>query len=233
MARRQPKNQLPLDFSVSANRVILSLGQTDHQRNSTKLFEGLVNGEWMIEPAGEVADISSTAEVIRQIGLKLPYPSTMKIAQLHQVEDDFTGFSSIFEQNGWIFVNAKTDFNERNYQTYLLTASLGLYGSYPARTTLAARAERLVFDALLPYREVESFFHEGISTIPSSLASEIADFFKVPYPMVLRRALQLMIINDEQYRTYMTIKPTPSKADLYIAREGGLEDLEAHLFGGE
>lgn len=232
MARRQPKNQLSLDFSVSASRIILNLGQTTHQRNATRLFDGLVNGEWMIEPAGEIADISSAYDIMRQIGLKLPYPETTKIAQLHQVDENFTGFSSIYEQNGWVFVNAKTDFNERNYQTYLLIASLGLYNSYPSSTTLAARAERLVFDALLPYRDVESFFHEGISIIPSSLAGEIADFFKVPYPMVLKRALQLMIIDDEQYRSYMTIKPSSGKSrELYIAKEGSLEDLEAHLFG--
>jgi hypothetical protein len=233
MAKRISKNQLPLDYSVRGDRVVLALGQVESQQEAEKLFEELVEGQWMIEPAGEVADVSSAHDIIRHLNVKLPFPEVVKVAQLHQVGEVFTGLTAIFRQKGWVFVNALADANERFYHTYLLTAALGLHPSYANPDSLAERAEQLVFCTLLPEEEVKSFFHEGITKIPGFLAADIADFFRVPFPMVLKRALQLHVISDEQYRNYMTVQPQRSgkPRELFIAQEGGIEDLEAHLFG--
>ncbi|MCE6988212.1 hypothetical protein [Dyadobacter sp. CY323] len=231
MARKQPKNQLLLDFSVRGNRIVLHLGQVESQRLADQLFEGLVNGDWMIEPAGEVADISYAQDIVHQIGHKLPYPEGVKIAQLHNVDPNFKGFSAIYRQKGWVFVNASSEINERNYHIHLLTVSLGLHTLYYNVNSLAARSEQLIFEALLPYKEVESFFRTDISKIPDFLANDIANFFKVPFPMVLKRALALKIISDEQYRTFMTITPATAKPrELFLSKEGSIDDLEAQLF---
>jgi hypothetical protein len=230
MARKQPKNQLPLDFSVRGNRIVLQLGQTESQREADRLFDSLVNGEWMIEPAGESADISYAQDIVHHIGHQLPYPEGIKIAQLHHVDPIFKGFSAIFRQKGWVFVNASSDVNERNYHIHLLTVSLGLNTTYSNPDSLANRAEQLIFDALLPYREVESFFRDNISKIPGFLASDISNFFKVPFPMVLKRARQMSIITDEQYRTFMTVKPTIQPRELFISQDIDMEDLETQLF---
>ncbi|GAB2779502.1 hypothetical protein GCM10027275_23810 [Rhabdobacter roseus] len=233
MGKKQLKNQLPLDFSSRGDRIVLHLGQVPSQQAAEQLFEGLVQGRWMLEPAGEVADISSAQVIVRHMGHKLPYPETIKIAQLHDVEASFTGFSAIYRQKGWIFINARSEANERCYQTYLLAASLGLYPSYSSAEALAARAEHLVFETLLPAKDVQSFFYEGITKIPAFLAADIADFFKVPFPMVLKRALQLGIVSDEQYRNFMTVTPIASTkpSELFITQEGSMEDLESQLFG--
>ncbi|GAB3174466.1 hypothetical protein [Telluribacter humicola] len=235
MAKRQPKNQLPLDFSVRGDRIVLHLGQVESQQKADQLFEGLVRGEWRVEPAGEGADISSAQEIINVLGHRLPYPEIIKIAHLHQVDDNFVGFSAIYHQRGWVFVSAHVDVNERHYLACLLTASLGLYTAYTDPAMLAARTEQLVFDALLPASDVSSFFREGISKIPPFLAADIADFFKVPFPIVLRRALALQIISEEQYQMFVTVKPKRSAKprELYVAKEGSVEDLESQLFSEE
>ncbi|HEV7348960.1 hypothetical protein [Telluribacter sp.] len=233
MAKRQPKNQLPLDYSVRGDRVVLHLGPPESQVKADALFEELVQGRWRVEPAGEVADISSAQDMIRQIGNKLPYPEIIKVAQLHQVDEDFVGFSAIYQQKGWVFLNARADINERYYNACLLTASLGLYTSYTEPTSLATRAEYLVVEPLLSPDDVSSFFREGITKLPPFLAADIADFFKVPFPVVLKRALALRTITEAQYQTFLKVKPVRSAKprELYIAKEGGVEDLEAHLFG--
>lgn len=233
MPRKAQKNQLPLDFSVRGDRIILPLGQVESQQAAGQLFQDLLDGKWMIEPAGEVADVSSAQDIIRDLNAKLPYPEVVKIAQLHGVGDAFTGFAAIYRQKGWVFVNALSDTNERHYHTYLLTSALGLHSSYPSSVSLAHRAEQLVFQTLLSQKEVSSFFHEGISKIPGFLASDMADFFKVPYPIVLKRALQLEIISDEQFRNFMTVQPvsTGKPHELFVTQEGSMEDLEAQLFG--
>lgn len=234
MSRKQPKNQLPLDYSIRGNRIVLHLGQVESQKLADELFQGLVDGDWMIEPAGEVADISYAQDIVHQIGHKLPYPEGIKIAQLHNMNPAFKGFSAIFRQKGWVFVNATSEINERNYQIHLLTVSLGLSSSYPSITSLAARSEQLIFEALLPYADVESFFRNDISKIPGFLASDIANFFRVPFPMVLKRALHLRIISDDQYRNFMTVKPMPSSKprELFVSKDGSIDDLEAQLFAG-
>ncbi|TDB64005.1 hypothetical protein [Arundinibacter roseus] len=233
MAKRLPKNQLPLDFSVRGDRMILALGQVESQRAAHGIFEELLAGNWLIEPAGEMADVSSAQDIIRQLGAKLPFPEVVKVAQLHSAPADFLGFAALFRQKGWVFVNALADANERYYHTYLLTSALGLYPSYPAPESMAQRAEQLVFQSLLPVQDVRSFFHEGITRLPGYLAADIADFFKVPFAIVLKRALQTNIITDEQFRHFMTVRPvhTHKPSELFLAPEGGIDDLEAQLFG--
>jgi len=235
MAKRIPKNQLPLDFSAHCDRIVLTLGQVESQRAAEALFNDMVVGRWLIEPAGEVADVSSAQDIIDHIGLKLPYPETVKVAQLHGLSDVFTGFSAVFRQKGWVFVAAGAEANERCYHTYLLTASLGLSRTYPNPISLAQRAQQVVFETQLPPKEVGSFFHDGVTRIPPFLAADIADFFKVPFPMVLKRALQLDILTDEQYRNFMTVQPAHSgkPRELFVASEGSMDDFEAQLFGEE
>ena len=234
--KKQPANLFSIDFRLQ-DRTLLHLGQINAQRNGEQLFQGLLAGEWLVEPAGEVADVSSGQDIIRQLGRRLPYPETVKIAQLHKIETEMLGFSALFQNKGWVFLNAKADEHERCYYTALLTASLGLYMSYPNPDALCQRSEKLVFDALLPESEVRSFFHHGITKISSSLAMDIADFFRVPFAVVLKRALALEVISDEQYRNFMTVTPErPVKArPLFVSKSGELEgdfDDEQWVGGG-
>ncbi len=234
--KKQPENQVPIDFRLQ-DRTLLHLGQIAAQRDGERLFQGLLAGDWLLEPAGEAADVSSGQDIIRQLGRRLPYPEVVKVAQLHAVETEFVGFSALFQNKGWVFLNAKANDYERCYYTALLTASLGLYMSYSQPDALCQRSEKLVFDALLPESEVQSFFHWGITKISSSLAVDIADFFRVPFPIVLKRALSLEVISDEQYRNFMTVKPErPVKArPLFVSKSGELEgdfDDEQWIGGG-
>lgn len=223
--RRQPEGQFLLDFNFQTNRTIIHLGQVKAQRIGEKLFQDLLKEEWMLEPAGEVADVSSANDIIRQLGRKLPYPTTVKVAQIHQQKLDFLGFSAHYQQKGWVFVNAKLSEYERIYYTFFLTATLGLQQSYPEPMLLVPRAEKLVFDVLLPQHEIETFFHKSISKFPTSQALDIADFFRVPFPIILKRALQLDIITDEQYRNFMTVslKPAVKSRPLFVSKSGELE----------
>ena len=212
--------------------MILALGQYENQQAAARFFQKLCEGQWILEPAGEIADVSSAQEVIRQLGGNLSFPEVVKVAQLHQVEKTFVGFSAVYKQKGWVFVNAQADAPERHYHTYLLTVSLGLQRAYASIEQLQKRAEQLVLETLLPAQEVATFFYEGISTLPPALAFDIASFFNVPYSVVLKRALALGIVSDEQFRQFMTVKPVRStrSKDLYISSEDSLDDLEARLF---
>ena len=223
--RKQSSDQFLLDFSFQTNRVLIHLGQVKAQRIGEKLFQDLLNQEWILEPAGEAADLSSANDIIKQLGRKLPYPSTIKVAQIHNQKVDFLGFSALYQQQGWVFINAKLSDYERHYYTFLLTASLGLNQSYPETMLLVPRAEKLVFDVLLPAQEIETFFHKSISKFPTTQALDIADFFRVPFPIILKRALQLDIITDEQYRNFMAVSlkiPIKSRP-LFISKSGELE----------
>jgi len=201
------------------------------------LFQSLLAGEWLLEPAGEAADVSSGQEIIRQLGRRLAYPQIIKIAQLHNLQADFVGFSALFQNKGWVFVNANAGEYDRHFYTCLLTASLGLYTNYNQLESLCQRAEKLVFDAFLPENEVQSFFHRGITKISPTLAMDIADFFRMPFYVILKRALQLEVISDEQYRNFMTIKPehTIKTRPLFVSKSGELEgdfDDEQWIGGG-
>ncbi|WP_028667416.1 hypothetical protein [Runella zeae] len=234
--KKQPINQFAIDFRLQ-NRTLLHLGQIAAQRQGEELFQALLNEEWLLEPAGEVADVSSGQDIIRQLGRRLSYPETVKVAQLHRLETEFVGFSALYQDKGWVFINARADEHERYYYTSLLVASLGLYMAYPKVDVLYQRAEKLIFDALLPESEVQSFFHRGITKISPSLAMDIADFFRVPFFVVLKRALTLEVISDEQYRNFMTVKPEhPVKArPLFVSKSGHIEgdfDDEQWIGGG-
>ena len=108
---------------------------------------------------------------------------------------------------------------------------------YSQSETLCQRAEKLVNDAFLPEAEVKSFFHRGITKISPSLAMDIADFFRMPFAVILKRALTLEVISDEQYRSFMTVKPEhPIKTrSLFVSKSGELEgdfDDEQWIGGG-
>ena len=223
--RKSPVNQVSLDFSFQQNRTLLHLGQLAAQREGERLFQSLQNGEWLLEPAGECADVSSAQDLIKQLGRRLPYPEQVKVAQLHHIETDFVGFSAFYQQKGWVFINAHIPEHERFYYTILLTASLGLYPAYLQVEALAQRAEKLIFEVFLPENEVQSFFHKGISKFQPAQAMDISDFFRLPFGVILKRALQLEIITDEQYRLFMTVKPArPEKSrTLFVSKSGELE----------
>lgn len=234
--KKHPVNQVAIDFKLQ-DRTLLHLGQVTAQREGERLFQQLLAGEWLLEPAGEVADVSSGQEVIRQLGRRLAYPEIVKVAQLHNIETDFVGFSALYQDKGWVFVNANANEYDRHYYTCLLTASLGLYMNYSQSASLCQRAEALVFDAFLPQTEVQSFFHRGVTKISPSLAMDIADFFRMPFAVVLKRALTLEVISDEQYRNFMTVRPErPVKArPLFVSKSGELEgdfDDEKWIGGG-
>ncbi len=234
--KKYPVSQFAIDFKLQ-DRTLLHLGQIPAQRVGEHLFQKLLNGEWLLEPAGEAADVSSGQEIIRQLGRRLAYPETVKVAQLHNIEADFLGFSALYQDKGWVFVNAHADEYDRHYYTCLLTASLGLYMNYPQPDSLHQRAETLVFDAFLPESEVQSFFHRGISKISPALAMDIADFFRMPFSVILKRALALEVISDEQYRNFMTVRPEhPVKSrPLFVSKSGELEgdfDDEQWIGGG-
>lgn len=224
--KKQPINQVPIDFHLP-NRTVLHLGQIAAQREGERLFQLLVTGEWLLEPTGEAADVSSGQEIIRQIGRRLAYPEEVKVAQLHHVETSFVGFSALYQNQGWVFINAKASEYERHYYTCLLVTSLGVYMNYPS-AELGTRAERLVFDTFLPEPEVRSFFHRGISKLSPALAMDIADFFHMPFTVILKRALLLEIISDEQYRNFMTVKPErPVKArPLFVSKSSESDQSE-------
>jgi len=234
--KKQPVNQFAIDFKLQ-DRTLLHLGQITTQREGERLFQSLLAGEWLLEPAGEAADVSSGQEIIRQLGRRLAYPQIIKIAQLHNLQADFVGFSALFQNKGWVFVNANAGEYDRHFYTCLLTASLGLYTNYNQLESLCQRAEKLVFDAFLPENEVQSFFHRGITKISPTLAMDIADFFRMPFYVILKRALQLEVISDEQYRNFMTIKPehTIKTRPLFVSKSGELEgdfDDEQWIGGG-
>lgn len=233
--KKEISNQSVIDFDSQADRVILALGQNEARAIANNIFEALLRGEWILEPPGEAADLSSAHDIVKQLGRKLPYPETIKVAQLHQVSRSFVGFSAYYQQKGWVFVNAQANEYERHFYTAMLTASLGLHLSYSQTETLAQRSEQLVFDTFLPENEISTFFHKSISKFSPALALDISDFFRLPFPIILKRALALQVIEDEQYRNLMTIKPLrPKKAKpLFLPREGELEGILDSVFWSE
>ncbi len=223
--KKQPESQFILDFDFHANRSLIHLGQVKAHRIGEKIFQDLLNEKWLLEPAGEAADVSSANDIVRHLARKLPYPAVVKVAQLHDVKVDFMGFSAYYQQQGWVFVNAHSSDYERRYYTYFLTATLGLSQAYPEPMLLVGRAEKLVFEILLPENEIKTFFHKSITKIPAAQALDMADFFQVPFPIILKRALQLDIISDEQYRNFMAIslKPPTKLRPLFVSDSGELE----------
>ncbi len=221
--KKPPINQVAIDFHLP-DRTVLHLGQIAAQREGERLFQTLLTEEWLLEPAGEATDVSSGQEIIRQIGRRLAYPEDVKVAQLHHVENDFVGFSALYQNKGWVFINAKASDYERHYYICFLVTSLGLYMNYPA-ADLSSRAEQLVFETFLPEADVRSFFHRGISKLSASLAMDISDFFQMPFSVILKRALLLEIISNEQYRNFRTVKPEhPVKArPLFVSKSSESE----------
>ena len=150
MAKKQPKNQLGLDFNVRGDRVIYIINDEGNRVISRGLFEKLLHHDWDPEQSGEIADISSGQEEITLIGHKLLYPEMVKIARVYNQPSDFLGFSAIYNQKGWVFVNADTDSYERRFAIFFLIATLGLYPTYPQEDSLRLRSEQLILDVLMP-----------------------------------------------------------------------------------
>lgn len=234
MARKQAKNQLPLDFTARGDRIVFCGGNANHQLVSEKIFEGLLAGEWGLEPSGDWCELVSAEEIIRHIGHRLPYPEVVKIARMQRDEADFIGFAAVYKQRGWVFVSDWIDANERNYTQYFLTVILGLYLTYPNRESLEARALSIIAELLLPAKEVSTFFHAEVSKISPILAADIADYFKAPFGVVLRRAFDLGIVSEAQFESFNEVIPAQNakQRELYVTGEGNMDDLESYLFGG-
>lgn len=234
MAKKQPQNQLGLDFTSRGNRIVLMISDESNRTASRTLFDKLLRNEWSLEPAGETADISPAREIMDQIGHRLLYPEQVKVARVYDQPSDFRGFAAIYNQKGWVFVNETADPYERRFDIYFLVAALGLHLTYPQEDSLRSRAEQLVFEALMPQKDVETFFRDTIKTLNPSVATDMSDFFKVPYAKIPKRAYQLQIISEEQYQTFSTVKPsqsTPPK-EIFITRDSSMvDDLESYLFG--
>ncbi len=235
MAKKQAKNQLPLDFTARGDRMVYCFGEKENRVASEKIFEGLLREEWTLEPSGDHRDVSPAEDIIRHIGYRLPYPEVVKIAKLQDTEAGFKGFAAVYRQQGWVVVPDPADGNERNFSIYLLTVILGLSPTYPARESLEGRALAIVSEVLMPSKEVSTFFHSEVSKIGPAMAGDIADYFKVPFPAVLQRALDLRIISPGQYEGFLSVRPgqRTKPGELYVTGEGGMEDLERHLFGEE
>lgn len=234
MAKKQPKNQLGLDFSVRGDRMIYVINDESNRDISRQLFDKLLRREWELEPAGETADISSAQEEIRAIGHRLLYPEQVKIARVFNLQPDFLGFSAIYNQKGWIFVNAESDSYERRYAIFFLVATLGLYLTYTQEDSLRSRAEQLVFDVLMPEKDMKTFLPDENTPLTPSLAADMSDFFKVPYAKIPARAFQLDIITGEQFRELPAVRPQSGNdaREIFISHDSSIaDDLENYLFG--
>ncbi len=235
MAKKQAKNQLPLDFTARGDRMVYCIGDSRNQLSCTRIFEELLSADWLPEPSGDYCEVSSADEIVRHIGYKLPYPEVIKIARLQNAEADFSGFAAVYKQQGWAVIPDSLDANERNFAGYLLTLVLGLYQTYTQKESLEARALAILSETLLPQKEVSTFFHTEVTKISPALALDIADYFKVPFGVVLQRARDLGIISESQYEGFLSIKPEQSgkQRELYVTGEDNMDDLESYLFGEE
>lgn len=234
MAKKQPKNQLGLDFSVRGDRMIYVINDESNRDLSRKLFDKLLQREWELEPAGETADISSGQDEIRTIGHRLLYPEQVKIARVFGQPHHFLGFSAIYNQKGWVFVNAESDSYERRFSIFLLVTTLGLYPTYPQEDSLKIRAEQIVFDVLMPEKDMRSFLPESDTVLTTVLAADMSDFFKVPYARIPERVLQLGLMTSEQFQAFpkVRIQPSSGPKEIYISHDSSLaDDLENYLFG--
>lgn len=234
MAKKQPKNQLGLDFSVRGDRMIYVISDESNRDISRQLFDKLLRREWELEPAGETADISSAQEEIRMIGHRLPYPEQVKVARVFNQPPDFLGFSAIYGGKGWVFVNAESDSYERRFSIFFLTATLGLYTTYTTEDSLRTRSEQLVLDALMPEKDMKTFLPDANTPLTPSLAGDMSDFFKVPYHKIAARAYQLGIITDDQFRELPSVRPLSNKStkEIFISHDASIaDDLENYLFG--
>lgn len=235
MAKKQPKNQLALDFSVRGDRIIFCLGNPSNQEASERIFNNLLDGKWSLEPAGDYAEVTLANDIIRQLGCKLPFPETVKIVRLNIQSSEINGFAAIYKQKGWIFITQEIDAALRNYNIHLLVAVLGLHPIYPNRSSLVTRSETLVADSLLPIKEVSTFFHSEVTKISPSLAADISDYFKVPFSIVIKRAFDFGILSTVQFENFSEVVPESRShsESVYLSEEHSVDDLESYLFGDE
>lgn len=232
MAKKQPTNQLGLDFNVRGDRLIYVINDEGNRITSRSLFNQLLHQEWHPKTAG--ADITSGQEEIRLIGHRLLYPETVKIARLFNQSTNFQGFSAIYDQTGWVFVNAEADSYDRRFAIFLLVATLGLYSTYPNEDALRTRAEQLVMEVLMPEKDINAFLTDINVRLSPALAGDMSDFFKVPFAKIPARALQLNLMTQEEYDHFPIVRPSSSQnaKEIFISHDASIaDDLENYLFG--
>jgi len=230
MAKKRPTNQLGLDFNVRGDRIIYIIRDEGNRVLSRGFFDRLLREEW--DP--DSADITSGQEEINLLGHRLLYPETVKIARLYNHPPEFLGFSAIYDQKGWVFVNAESDSYDRRFAIYFLVATLGLYSTYTNEDALRQRAEQLVMEVLMPEKDMRAFLSDNEVMLTPALAGDMSDFFKVPYSKIPARALQLQLIDEEQYGRFPIVRPMTSKntKEIYISHDSSIaDDLENYLFG--
>lgn len=237
MAKKHPINQLGLDYTSRGNRIVFWSGDQEQLNYSNALFQRYLTEKENNTDFDDSAFVCTSAEpIIEKLGGRLHYPETTYLIKLKNCDPSLKGFSAIHQQEGLLFINDQDENYESRYFSFFLAATLGLYTAYPENQQLYYRAEQTVFNALLPRNDVESFFRETIRTLSPSLALDISDFFKLPFPKITERAYQLRIISEEQYRRFRIVKPGLRKQSraIFIAqdtKEGNT--LESFLFGND
>jgi Zn-dependent peptidase ImmA (M78 family) len=140
----------------------------------------------------------------------------------------------MYNQKGWVFVNADSDAYERRFTIFFLVATLGLHLTYPVEDSLKARCEQLIYGVLMPEKDMKTFLPEDGTPLTPALAGDMSDFFKVPYLNVLVRARQLNILSEEQLATFPKIRPHLGQGskEIFISHDSSIaDDLESYLFG--
>lgn len=231
MPKKTAANQLPLDFNAYDDRLVLIPAFSEHNDEAKTIFHEFIQGR--LDTGADHGDtfIFNAASIAEHLNAKLRYPEEMSIVRLHETSGNFPGFSAMYRQTGWIFLNAEAELNRDHYYSYLLVVSLGLGSMYKNMDLLGKRAEKLVFEKLLPEKDVKSFFYERINHIPPTLAANISDYFKVPFALVLKRALQLQIISEEQYKMFLPVvyqvKNVKASTESYISTDDFTKDFQA------
>lgn len=236
MRKKTSNNQLSLTFTFHNDHLVYAPPYLTNLQESEILFAKLVDGSWSVDITTEENPLFSADPILAHLTAKLAYPEIVKIAHVHHSSPHFVGFSAIYKQVGLIFLNAASDLNTKNYYSYLLTSTLGLTSMYKDKVLLGERAEKLVFEKLLPSDDVKSFFYERITSIPPIVAANISEYFKVPFEYVLKRALQLQFITPEQYTLLLPvakqIKHIKPSTELYVTQpdEDYSDESQLRLF---
>ena len=230
MRKKFPINQLFLDFSYRQDKLILVPGQNKNIIESKDVFHRLTTGKMALHDQ----EINSAESVIDRLNTNLAYPEIIKVAHLSNRSAYFKGFAAIFDGCGWIFLNSKADIAAKNYYSLLLTAALGIKSQYPDSDKLAVRAEDLTFVKLLPKADVRSFFSERITSISPEFAADISNYFNGPFDIVLKRALLLQAISQDQYDIFLRVSDDISlvkpKTELYVSNEEYSDHGQLNLF---
>ncbi len=161
MPGNNPKTNSFLIFQSAAIALSCIWGEVESQRIADHLFEGLVNGDWMIRTGRRSGGyFLRTGHCTSDRAQSCHIPTASRSAQLHNVDPLFKGFSAIYHQKGWVFVNAASDINERNYHIHLLTFHWGCTRFILVQVRWLHGLQQLIFEALLPFGDDEELFQE-------------------------------------------------------------------------